>query len=122
LDLYDPDKAELDLRRIMEESRQHPPRSAQPFWEHAHQVAHAELSVLRHQLLGAPLQVSQAEVMVGEGSAAEDILRVAEQKRPDLIVMATHGRTGVQRLLLGSVTEKVVRAASCPVLAVPSRI
>jgi nucleotide-binding universal stress UspA family protein len=46
---------------------------------------------------------------------------VAEQKSPDFIVMATHGRTGVRRMLLGSVTEKVIRAASCPVLAVPSR-
>jgi nucleotide-binding universal stress UspA family protein len=121
LDVYDPDKAEIDLRRIMEDSRQHPPRSAKPFWDHAHQVAHARLSVLRQQLLGAPFRVSQAEVMVGEGPAAEDILKAAEQKSPDLIVMATHGRTGVRRLLLGSVTEKVVRAASCPVLAVPSR-
>ena len=121
LDVYDPDKAEIDLRRIMEESRQHPPRSAQPFWDHAHRVAHAKLSAVRQQFLGAHFQVSQAEVLVGEGPAAEDILKVAQQKSPDLIVMATHGRTGVRRLLLGSVTEKVVRAASCPVLAVPSR-
>ncbi len=43
-----------------------------------------------------------------------------EEKDVDLIVMATHGRSGVQRLVLGSVTEKVVRAAACPVLAVRS--
>ncbi len=120
-DVYDPDKAEIDLRRIMEESRQHPPRSAQPFWDHAHRVAHAKLSALRPQFLGAPGQVAQVEVLVGEGSAVDNILRVTEQKTPDLIVMATHGRTGVRRMLLGSVTEKIIRAASCPVLAVPSR-
>lgn len=121
LDVYDPDKAEIDLRRIMEESRQHPPRSAKPFWDHAHRLAHAKLSLLRQQLLGTPFHVSQVEVLVGEGPAAEDILRVTEKKTPDLIVMATHGRTGVRRLLLGSVTEKIIRAAPCPVLAVPSK-
>jgi nucleotide-binding universal stress UspA family protein len=47
--------------------------------------------------------------------------KLAENESPDLIVMATHGRTGVRRLLLGSVTEKIVRTAPCPVLAVPSR-
>ncbi|MBI3300482.1 MAG: universal stress protein [Deltaproteobacteria bacterium] len=117
LDVYKPDTAEIDLRKLMEESRQHPPRSAQPFWDHAHRVAHAKLSLLQQQFLGAHVQV---ELLVGEGPAAEDILKVAEAKHVDLIVMATHGRTGVRRLLLGSVTEKVVRAASCPVLAVPS--
>ena len=60
-------------------------------------------------------------MQVREGSAAEEILKVAESERPDLIVMATHGRTSVRRLLLGSVTEKIVRTAPCPVLAVPSR-
>jgi nucleotide-binding universal stress UspA family protein len=118
LDVYNPDTAEIDLRQLMAESRQHPPRSAQPFWDHAHQMAHAKLTLLRQQLLGERLQV---EVLVQEGPAAEDIFKVAEKKSVDLIVMATHGRTGVRRLLIGSVTEKVVRIAPCPVLAVPSR-
>ncbi|MGE0679580.1 MAG: universal stress protein [Candidatus Binatia bacterium] len=117
LDVYDPDQAEIDLRRIMEESREHPPRSAQPFWDHAHRVAHAKLSTLRQQFLGAHAQV---EVLVREGPAAEDILRTAEQRQVDLIVMSTHGRGGVRRLLLGSVAEKIIRSASCPVLAVRS--
>lgn len=109
--------AEIDLRQIMEESRQHPPRSAQPFWDHAHRVAHAKLSLMQQQFLNTRAQV---ELVVQEGPAAEDILRVAEEKNVDLIVMATHGRSGVRRLVLGSVTEKVVRAAACPVLAVRS--
>jgi nucleotide-binding universal stress UspA family protein len=117
LDVYDPDHAEIDLRRIMEESREHPPRSAQPFWDHAHRVAHAKLSTLRQQFLGVHAQV---EVMVWEGPAAEDILRTAERRQVDLIIMSTHGRSGVRRLLLGSVAEKIIRSASCPVLAVRS--
>lgn len=109
--------AEIDLRKIMEESRQHPPRSAQPFWDHAHRVAHAKLLLMQQQFLNTRAQV---ELVVQEGPAAEDILRVAEEKNVDLIVMATPGRSGVRRLVLGSVTEKVVRAAACPVLAVRS--
>ena len=115
LDVYDPDQAEIDLRRIMEESREHPPRSAQPFWDHAHRVAHAKLSTLRQQFLGVRAQV---EMIVREGPAAEDILRTAERRQVDLIIMSTHGRSGVRRLLLGSVAEKIIRSAPCPVLAV----
>jgi len=117
LDVYEPDTADIDLRKIMEESRQHPPRSAQPFWDHAQRVAHAKLSLMQQQFLGVPVQV---ELVVREGPAAEDILRVAEEKNVDLIVMATHGRSGVQRLVLGSVTEKVIRSTSRAVLAVRS--
>jgi nucleotide-binding universal stress UspA family protein len=118
LEVYNPDAAELDLRKVMEESRHHPPRSAQPFWEHAHRVAQAKLTLLRQPLVGAHRQV---EVQVRDGSAAAEILTVAGSEEPDLVVLATHGRTGVRRLLLGSVTEKVMQTASCPVLAVPSR-
>jgi nucleotide-binding universal stress UspA family protein len=122
LDLYNPDTVDVDVRRLMEESRQHPPRSAQPFWDHAHHFAQAKLSELRHQLLSTAQGPGQVEVLVGEGPAAEHIRHVAAQKTPDLIVMATHGHTGVQRFLLGSVISKVIRAVSCPVFVVPSHL
>lgn len=54
------------------------------------------------------------------GDPAQEILRYAAQHPIDLIVLGTHGRTGVSRLLLGSVAERVLRAARCPVLVVPS--
>jgi len=117
LDVYEPDQADIDLRKLMEESRQHPPRSAQPFWDHAHRVAHAKLSLLQQQFLGTQARI---ELIVREGPAAEDILHIAEERNVDLIVMATHGRSGVRRLVLGSVTEKVIHATSRPVLAVRS--
>jgi nucleotide-binding universal stress UspA family protein len=117
LEVYEPDKAEIDLRRLMEESREHPPRSAQPFWENAQRVAQAKLSLMRQQFAGKHAQV---ELLVREGPAAEDVLQVATERNADLIIMATHGRSGVRRLLLGSVTEKVIHAAPCPVLAVRS--
>jgi len=54
------------------------------------------------------------------GYAARDIVDFAEDYAADLIVMATHGRTGLQRFLIGSVAEKVVRSAPCPVFTVKS--
>ena len=59
------------------------------------------------------------DVEVGEGRAPDEILGWAARMPSDLIVMGTHGRSGFERLLLGSVTERVLRKASCPVLSVP---
>lgn len=53
-----------------------------------------------------------------EGSPAEAILKTVEKGDVDLVVMGTSGKHGLDRFLLGSVTEKVVRSAKCPVLAV----
>ena len=55
---------------------------------------------------------------VAAGPAADTIVRIAQERGADLIVMGTHGRTGLQHVLLGSVAEKVVRLAPCPVLTV----
>jgi nucleotide-binding universal stress UspA family protein len=55
---------------------------------------------------------------VEEGDAVGHILRDAESLPAELIVMGTHGRTGLARLLLGSTAEAVLRKASCPVLLV----
>lgn len=49
------------------------------------------------------------------GSPAREIVRLADEEHVDLIVMSTHGRTGLSRLLMGSVAEEVVRRAACPV-------
>jgi nucleotide-binding universal stress UspA family protein len=54
------------------------------------------------------------------GDPADQILRYAGLHPIDLIVVGTHGRTGVGRALLGSVAERVVRGARCPVLVVPA--
>lgn len=52
------------------------------------------------------------------GDEASEITRFAEENHVDLIVMGTHGHTGISRLFLGSVAEKTLRAASCPVLTI----
>lgn len=61
------------------------------------------------------------EARVCEGQPAESVLAFARSLPADLIVMGTHGHSGFERLLLGSVTEKVLRNATCPVLTVPPR-
>ena len=56
--------------------------------------------------------------VVTTGEAAPEILRIAQQEHVDLIVIASHGLTGWRRLVHGSVAEKVVRQAACPVLTI----
>jgi len=61
---------------------------------------------------------TQARTMVGHGDAASEIVRIADLEKADLIVIATHGTTGWRRFVFGSVAERVVRLASCPVLTI----
>lgn len=58
------------------------------------------------------------EITVKGGRATSDIVKFAKENSTDLIVIATHGLTGLEHMLLGSVTEKVVRMAHCPVFTV----
>jgi len=60
----------------------------------------------------------EVEEMVVHGEAAAEIVRVAKDRNVDLIVIASHGRTGLGRILFGSTAEAVVRHAHCPVLVV----
>lgn len=62
------------------------------------------------------------EFQIGEGNPAAEILANAGTMPTDLVVMGTHGRSGFERLVLGSVTEKVLRKATCPVLSVPRHV
>ena len=65
--------------------------------------------------------VTNVECRVVQASnAAQAIVGFAEDNGVDLIVVATHGRTGLAHLLIGSVTENIVRHAKCPVLTVPA--
>ncbi len=79
--------------------------------------ARRRLQVLARAARGKRLRVS---ALLVEGPAAASIVRAAKGRRVGLVVLGTHGRTGVTRLLLGSVAERVVRTAPCPVLTVRS--
>ncbi len=62
--------------------------------------------------------LKDVEHTVIRGVPYEEILKFAQEKNIDLIVMGTHGRKGIDRVLFGSTAERVVRNASCPVLTV----
>jgi universal stress protein A len=63
----------------------------------------------------------RARSRIAEGLAHEEIVRAAKGLRAGLIVIATHGRSGLSRMLLGSVAMQVIGGASCPVLTIRSR-
>jgi nucleotide-binding universal stress UspA family protein len=91
---------------------------------HAEAVARQEPRSYREQRwndlyrLQAPGSGIDLERRLADGDPAAEILRVAEEAPCDLIVVGTHGRTGLGRLLTGSVAEQVLRRAACPVLTV----
>jgi nucleotide-binding universal stress UspA family protein len=82
--------------------------------------AEPNLGEIKKKLLAVrpPESGAQVEHRLQEGDAVEEILRVAEETTSDLIVMGTHGRTGLRRLLMGSVAEQIMRRAPCPVVTV----
>lgn len=78
--------------------------------------AEALTAMQRENVKGAP---RLAETNVLGDDIAQCILRTAQETQADLVVMGTHGRRGVKRLVLGSVAESFVRMACCPVMLIP---
>lgn len=76
---------------------------------------------LEHQASNLKLNGLQADVVVGVGDPAALIVDRALRLGVEAIVLCTHGRSGLQRLLFGSVTLKVLNEAPCPVIVVPNR-
>ena len=98
-----------------------PDEVEQPIPEHAEleQAVHDHLDrVAKSVLAGCDAKTA----MVRTTNPAVGITDLAKEIGADLIVVATHGRTGVQRMLLGSVAERVVRLSACPVLTVRSPV
>ena len=78
-----------------------------------------QLDKFLHEKFAAELGALKIRQSVEVGAAQSNIVDFAEREAVDLIVMATHGRTGLNHVLLGSVTEKVVARAPCPIVVVP---
>ncbi|MFP3868379.1 MAG: universal stress protein [Desulfobacteraceae bacterium] len=95
-----PTVPQFDVHLYQQELREHSSKALEDFIE-----AHI------------PSEVT-VKTIIATGNAADQIVRVAETENCDLIVIATHGRTGWSRFLLGSVAERVVRNAPCPVLSI----
>lgn len=83
--------------------------------EHLVQTARQSIQELAEKMVSKGLKVRP---LIGNGDAADEIVRIAEEQNFDLIVIATHGTTGWRHLIFGSVAEKVVRLSPCPVLTV----
>lgn len=81
-------------------------------------IEEAAAAQLEEELARVVRDVPRATGVLRSGAAWERIVDVAEEKKADLVVLGTHGRTGVRRALLGSVAEKVVRTCPVPVLTV----
>ena len=85
-------------------------------FEEQREVAEAELVKAGERARAGGLTV---ETTMKGGHPAREILALADRAQADMLVIGTHGRGGVEHLLLGSVAEKIMRKAACPVLVVP---
>jgi universal stress protein A len=92
-----------------------PVGSGQPGWEQTRNEVQREVD---HFLARAPARPKGLAVRVEAGEPSDTILQLAKEFGADLIVMGTHGRTGLSRLLIGSVAEAVLRRSTCPVLTI----
>jgi nucleotide-binding universal stress UspA family protein len=78
----------------------------------------ANLHMAEWKVLAEGMGIGQVEVATAIGEPAHEILEFARAQKVDLVIIGTHGRTGLQHALMGSVAERVVRRATCPVLTV----
>jgi nucleotide-binding universal stress UspA family protein len=83
-------------------------------------AARLALSVILKTLQTAAIN-ARGFLLTGENSIDNQIVRAARLEHVDLIIMGTRGRTGLSRLLVGSLSSRVITRAHCPVLVVPSR-
>ncbi len=111
--------AQLVLLHVVPVTSMYVPEVSGAVWmdiqKRARVAAAQDLRRLAEKVKG---QGIRTHTVVAQGVPFDQILRVAKKLRCDLIVLATHGRTGLKHVLMGSVAENVVRRAPCPVLTV----
>ncbi|HWP59301.1 MAG TPA: universal stress protein [Candidatus Acidoferrales bacterium] len=86
--------------------------------ESSRRDAESALTALAKKAQSARVKVRD---VLARGAVHEEILRAAKRYKADMIVIGTHGRTGLAKLFMGSVAARVISAASCPVLTVRGR-
>lgn len=118
--LAKPLKAKIIIVSVLEPVRfatpgyfYHPTGTMPEVFDEQRLITGQELETLREDLRKRRIDT---EVMLEEGTPHQVIVDVARERKVDLIVMSTHGRTGLPELIIGSVAEKVLRTATCPVL------
>ncbi|MDE0204763.1 MAG: universal stress protein [Candidatus Tectomicrobia bacterium] len=92
------------------------PEVSQSYIEKVRAEAQHRIEAVRQRVEDTGVAV---KVVMVSGPPAQRITETAQKEAADLIVMGTHGRTGLRHMLIGSVAERVVRHATCPVLVVP---
>lgn len=109
LEIADLFRARLTLLHVVDRHAEHAHRTD----AEREQAAREAIDDLLHRVgaEGRPISVA-----LRHGPAASQIVKAAHDLSADLIVMCTHGRTGMRHVLVGSVAEKVVRMSACPVL------
>jgi len=95
-----------------------PPRTYEAIDQNARQYARKHLAALTERAKRAGVRAS---ALLLDGVPHDQIPRAVRRTRADLLVIGTHGRTGLSKVLLGSVAERLIRGATCPVLMVRSR-
>lgn len=90
-----------------------PPEAWLAFTQSTEEQIKKEAASLNERLRGIP-----HEILIGEGDTWSLVSKVIQEHDIDLLVMGTHGRTGIERLMLGSVAEMIFRQATCPVLTI----
>ncbi len=80
-------------------------------------AAEHSLAEIRDEILG---DVVKTTLVVHIGNPSKGILHVAEEENVDAIFMATHGRTGLSKIMFGSTAQRVLRRATCPVMSIRS--
>ena len=92
-----------------------PHGNLQQFQEEVLKAAEKKMSATAKEELKT---FKKVEARVAQGAPADKIIETAKKEGVDLIIMATHGRKGLERAIFGSVCDKVVRTAPCPVLTI----
>jgi len=117
--------AEIILIHILSPVYVYPAASLTPGVSRTSNIVDVERDEMAYKSLSMTLKEKVPESIksrsiMGKGNPAEEIARSAKEEKADLIVIGTHGFTGWRHMILGSVAEKVVRLAHCPVLTIPA--
>jgi len=111
--------AEIILAHVVERFEYAPPEYYMSATELSSEIEHRIQESQKYlDKMAAEAKGAKIQVMVVEGKPFVEIIRLAKEQGADLIVLGTHGRSGLAHILIGSTAEKVVRKATCPVLTI----
>lgn len=121
-DFAKPNQAEILLVHVIEPIYYATPADMYVSTPNLTAILDEQRAVAKEQLAQTVAQLKRQGIacraLLEVGSPAQAIVDLAQRRKAGLVIMATHGRTGLAHMVMGSVAEKVVRTATCPVLTV----